>query len=142
MEKGIKIARAQRTALHEKKKIIKMKASFLCQAKLTSRPTKNNPPADCHELAKSRLSFDSHLCGLHKTARQDLLCASPSARPENCWSVGSPAVEGGGGKCRAKGARCSPVGQGMHGWHEDGLGHRGVGLQRSTQCRRTAQKVT
>lgn len=24
----------------------------------------------------------------------------------------------------------------------NGLGHRGVGLQRSTQCRRTAQKVT
>lgn len=50
--------------------------------------------------------------------------------------------EGVEGNAEQRGARCSPVGQGVHGWHEDGFGHLDVGLQRSTQCRRTSQKAT
>lgn len=61
---------------------------------------KNNTSAECHKLAKSRLPFDFHLCGLHKTARQDLgvqpllseqkIAGAQGAQPEGMHGARSP----------------------------------------------------
>lgn len=88
------------------KKKKKKSVPSLCQAKPTSCPTKNNPPADRHKLAKTRLPFDFHFCSLSKMVRHDLLYASSSLtqkspeREEPSHGGGWGGVWGGNGKPR------------------------------------------